>query len=261
MLHRTAVRLLLCLFLATSFTLTAQARTGTIEYPLDSLLQGNQGTLEFWFRTDLDLEPFLPSTHKYVGLFTILSLRGSDGQLQLRHAAGATHRPAAGLHLTMRAAAADVPALTVGPFLPESGQWHHLALVWEGPTYRLYLDGELSGTVTGTTDLAAILGDLANGQLRFGDRWGKRGRFAIDDLRFSDIARQPDSLGFHGELTPDPYTILLDPFDTPFTCNGQRTTRPLVRLDTEIGGCPSTGCAFIEGKFGQAIALFSPAAE
>ncbi|MFW6039222.1 MAG: hypothetical protein ACOC9P_01960, partial [bacterium] len=62
----------------------------------------------------------------------------------------------------------------------------------------------------------------------------------------------------HGPLKPDPYTSLLDRFDEPIEIDGETRTRPVIMHSGE-GGLPTSHCRFVEGRFGQGLALYPEA--
>lgn len=237
--------------------------SGMLSYPLAHNLDLQEGTVEFWARLELDVQPHLPSK-SFKLLASIMNITGDDGAMSLRYLAGSNFAPEAGYQVRFQPRDRLLP---VGRrIVLERGQWHHLAIVWKGMQLQLYLDGqkvsERLQSATMTQIFGTVGGELEHAptpprapRLIFGSEWQRDARVTIDDLRISRIARLPEELGFAiGKLQPDPYTLLLDPLDGTFVPDGVTRTQPTVIQQGE-GGLPTAPSRFVEGKFGQALTL------
>lgn len=235
--------------------LSCQADTGTLTYPSAGNLDMREGTLEMWISVPFDVQDYLPSDETYQGLLAIARIEGEHGTMSLGYCAGAMMRPGAGLFASLGSDIVEIHSFSAGQFLPAPGEWHHIAVSWSGRRARYYVDGELRGERVTLAPLAQAFGSVGVEPLLIGDRWGRNGRMAIDELRVSAVERTPEELGWHGPLAVDPYTRILDRFDRPTPLDGATPTSPDVIFLGE-GGLPSRQCRFVEGKFGQALALY-----
>lgn len=134
----------------------------------------------------------------------------------------------------------DIPAW--GRCVQKAHVWQHVAFVWRGgDTIAWYLNGQ--HTYTNTLDVHFDRPLASSATLTIG---GRRSIFAIDDYRLSTVARNPDDMGYHGQLKPDAATALLltfDEGDAPYAivpAAGDLTLPKAVKP--------------IDGKFGRAIA-------
>jgi len=233
-----------------------EERTGRLTYRAEDNLSMREGTIELWLNVGYDVNEFLPSTDKYEGLLAIARVEGDAGAFNIGHFAGAGYKPEAGLYVSLGSSKTELHGFFCGKFLPEPGEWRHLALTWQGKRLRFYLDGKLTGERTSPEFLHLAFGPVGAKPILLGDRWERRGRMAIDEFRVSSVARRPDELGFHGRLAPDPFTMILDDFEAEFTPDGKRRTTPLVIFAGD-GGLPDKRCEFVDGKFGKGLALFT----
>lgn len=252
------------LVLAAALVLPSFAgQTGTLEYPSEDNLDFKEGTLEFWFQPGYDTASHLPSNEAFDGLAAILELRGESGGIVVSHFAGAAARPSAILSVRLASDKQDLYGVSGGEFAPKKGEWHHFALTWKEKVVNFYLDGAIApgrkGKMSPFTALEFLhiaFGAVGRHPIRIGDKWNARGKFALDDLRVSAVARAPEELGFHvGRLKPDPSTRILDPFEDAFEPDGKTRTHPTVMVSGE-GGLPGPQCRFVEGKFGRALSLY-----
>ncbi|MFZ4695737.1 MAG: LamG-like jellyroll fold domain-containing protein [Verrucomicrobiia bacterium] len=253
---------LLALSMALVFPCLA-GQTGTLDYPSEDNLDFKEGTVEFWFQPLYDTASFLPSSEKFQGLSAILDLAGESGGLSVSHYAGASAAPSATLTVRLNSEKQDLFGFSGGEFTPKKGEWHHFALAWKGREVNFYLDGAIAPGRKGKMSPFAVLeflniafGAVGRHPIRVGDKWNTNGKFAVDDLRVSSVARAVEQLGFAvGALKPDPSTRILDSFEESFEPDGKTRTRPKVIVSGE-GGLPSPGCRFVEGKFGKALSLY-----
>lgn len=94
-------------------------------------------------------------------------------------------------------------------------QWHHCAMVWDGSSIRLYVDGEL------TDDLEASGEIVADDQeLHIGNEWTNNNWYTglLDEIRISDTALEVDELGSNQSLAS---TTAVEPVDKLSTCWGR----------------------------------------
>lgn len=238
-------------------------RTGIVVYPLQYNLNPAEGTVECWVQMRIEPADFLPAKD-YTSLAVLLSMSGDRGGMSISSHIGSPFGfEKVGWYVRFSPDSQMLPLSSVALF--PKHEWHHLALVWDQRDTWLYIDGQMVSHRTHPARFADVIGDL-HGPAAYppfafylGDRWNYNGRFAVDELRLSTVARKPEELGFHGELQPDPYTALLDKFDQPFEPDGKTRTTPTVILDGE-GGLVHGPAAFVEGKFGMALSLLKPEA-
>ncbi len=97
------------------------------------------------------------------------------------------------------------------PFSP--GQWGHIAIVRQGDTYRVYVNGVLQSTVTDTNpDLPTSVGWSLGGRL------GEPFFGSIDEVRVSDEALTPDR--FLNSAPPPPPVLSVKIDVKPSRCTG-----------------------------------------
>jgi len=252
---RGCVALLAILHLPSSI-LCATAQTGTLTYPLKDNIDLREGTIECWIQFGFETSEFLPvkDFRTLASLFDFNSEKGSMGASYFVGSifgvdkGGWYFRPGPKPMLLPIGAA----------MIWKKGEWHHLAFTWQEKMMRLYVDGKDAGFRDQQSSLRDAFEVVTNQDIRFGDRWNVAARFGLDDIRVSTIARQPEELGFAvGELKPDPYTSLLDPFECDFVPDGKQLTKPRVIM-VGSGGKPSAPCVFVEGKFGKGLSFYKP---
>ncbi len=159
--------------------------TDYIDVPYSSDFDlGSAYTIEAWFYLDAPL-----ATNTY----TIIDKASSDFWLHLLKDIDNTDK----VRFRVRDASSIIDVTSSDTVT--TGQWHHVAGVIDGAEVRLYLDGKLTGTaafagpapsnLNNTVEIgrtAAGPGDYFNGK--------------IDDIRFSNIARNPSA--FNLQLAP-----------------------------------------------------------
>lgn len=94
------------------------------------------------------------------------------------------------------------PPINGGPSLND-GNWHHVALVWDGATLTGYVDGS---SVVST----AIGGNLSGGHLDINIGRDSEGRYfpgVIDEVRISNIARYATNFTPRTNFSADPNTV------------------------------------------------------
>ncbi len=146
------------------------------------------------------------------------------------------------------------------PIAPD--EWVHVGVTW-GEQTRLYANGKLLGSADGPLPaMQAMLDEADQLLLRFGcsrqhrsDTW-----MALDEVRVSK------SIRYTGEsfevpaaaFAADADTLLLDNLDEHFRPDGEDgETRPTIisGQSGELGGVPSIGCEFVDGRFGSGLRI------
>ncbi len=98
-------------------------------------------------------------------------------------------------------------------------KWHHIAITRDGTTARLFVDGNL---LDSSTDPDFVLSTPSGNTVNYAARyWGSYSRFfdgALDEMRYSDIARYTSAFTITTNTNPHPtsgdsHTILLFNFD------------------------------------------------
>lgn len=219
-----------------------------LEYPGEGNVDPRQGTLEFWLSN---------GGVRGSSIRDVMSIEGEGGALRLQY-----HDANAG-RWVLSAAGAEGPLLDVtGIGLPPEG-FAHVALTWGPDAIALYVNGALAGAfdgpIPGADQMAAAPEKL---RLVFGCHHQYRGYtdIAVDEIRVSDVQRYSgDACAVPEAICPrDEHTLLLDHLDDRFTPDGaDAETRPEIisGLSGELGGMPSIGSEFVEGKFGSAVGL------
>jgi len=97
-------------------------------------------------------------------------------------------------------------------------QWHHCAMVWDGSSVTLYVDGKEVKKWTGL-DGKKIVAD--NQELNIGSLVEKAlwHTGLLDEIRISDVALNPNQLGFSGSLAAGVTTV--EPGDKLSACWGK----------------------------------------
>lgn len=139
---------------------------------------------------------------------------------------------------------AEYPLILTSSSKWQKGEWHHVALTW-GDETAIWIDGEkvASRPHPGTLSIP-----LEGGTLQLGL---SPCEFDIDEIRISGIPRT----SFDLTRTPiaDEHTLLLDHLDYEFRPDGEKKTLPVKGSP----GVPGAGMAFIPGRFGKALSLYS----
>jgi hypothetical protein len=210
-------------------------------YPAEGNIDLTQGTFEAWVRPQFDPNPNVardePGRGKYNRSLFDVVLAGDD---RIGFYWNIDDR-------SMRAyykRGADYPLLLTSSSTWQKGEWHHVALTW-GDETAIWIDGKkvASGAYQGTLQESL---ERATIQLGLGAC-----EFEVDEMRISDVPRAEFDLTHRASA--DDHTLLLDRFDNDFTPDGRRKTTP----ERGSVGVPGTGTAFVEGKFGRGLALYS----
>lgn len=257
-------RVVLCLLLQSFSILQAQdakplkigdVSTGTLTYPALDNLDLREGTIECWVKFAFNPLDHLPAKD-YFGMVTLLSFGTPRGGANVAFIVQAGQSNAT--WFSSMGPKPRIHGMYIGtPTSDLFGKWQHLALAWKNRETRAYLDGKLAGNVEHIVSPYQVWGALDLQPIFLGDRWSQRALMVLDDVRVSRIARAPEELGWAvGELKPDPYTTLLDPFEDDFVPDGKRETKPHV-IANGSGGLPSAQCRFVPGKFGKGLAFYN----
>lgn len=242
--------MLVCFCLAAA----AQAQTGTLVYPGGSNVNLRSGTVECWLQFGLDPREVFPSD-EYLGLLSLVRVGTERAVISASYYAGSSMKPEAGWNVSAGPQPPMLP-VTMHRVVWTPGDWHHVAITWDGNVMRFYADGKLAGEREQNVSFAQAVDAPDQVRILFGDVWGNRGRVILDEVRVSLVAREPEELGYHvGKLEPDPYTSVLDPLEGDFQPDGKMHTRPTI-IFTGEGGLPSRPGEFVEGKFGKGLSLY-----
>jgi hypothetical protein len=205
-----------------------------------------QGTLEFWF------SPAGLGGSSVRNVATVL--------LQKRQLLKLTWHDHA--NMTLTATDGETTQTISEPLKIAPDDWVHVAITW-GEQTRLYANGKLLGSANGALPgMQAMLDKPEDLKLLFGcpsyyrsDTW-----IALDEVRVSKSVRYTGE-GFDvptAPLTADADTLLLDDLDDRFRPDGEDgATRATVisGQSGELGGVPSIGCEFMDGRFGSAMRI------
>ena len=226
--------------------------SGTLTYPALDNMNFEESTVECWIKLAYDPAPLLPAKD-FQGFLTFMAIKAEDGGVSIGYAAQkGQDKP------QWFCSVAPKPVVYGFGFVPplmKLGEWHHLAIVWKGQEAFTYWDGKETGRSKQNASFGKVFGSLRDATIFIGDKWNRHSLMVIDDLRISRVARTPAELGFNGELKPDVYTTLLDPFECDFTPDGKATTKPSV-IFNGAGGLASAPCCFVQGKFGKGLAFY-----
>ena len=232
-----------------------------LTYPARGNLSPGRGTLEFWLRPthkaggvprDVVAVNHRTGIRRY-GRAILQWVSGNPCRFELVRFVGSEREPT---------------TLIAGPARLAKGRWYHVALTW-GDATRLYLDGRLIGQTKEPWGLDSLV-DTGQAErwvdghparkLRFGgsSEWKRYTWFAYDEIRSSSTVRYtPDAFTPPtAPYRPDEHTLLLDHLECDFRPDGQDAETLAERIAGamgEVGGVPSYGCRFGEGKFGRGL--------
>lgn len=227
-----------------------------LRYPGKGNLDPKQGTLEFWLA---------PTIEAGGAQREVVSIAGAAGGLSLSFDQGGQTMtlsvPWDAMYLVAKATAVET----------KLNEYVHVALTWGGRV-EFFVGGERRATVHHAPFAAALAsvsgGDatpVADYQIRFGCAadWQGYTRIAVDEVRVSKAVRYTgDRIAVPGAaFTPDADTLLLDHLDDKFKPDGEDSeTRPSVisGQSGELGGTPTIGCKFVDGRFGAGLQVAIP---
>lgn len=251
-----------CLVALTLYALTlhapraASAQTGTLTYPLKDNVDLRHGTIECWVQFAVNVEDYLP-VKDFQTIVVLFAFEGEKGSMAASHFVGSIFGAKNG-GWYFRPGPKPMMLPVSAAAIWKKGDWHHIAVTWKEKLMTLYLDGKQAGYRDQQSTLEDAFAVVTDQRILFGDKWHVAGRFIMDDLRISNIARTPGELGFAaGELKVDPFTLLLDPFEGDFVPDGKQKTRPRTIMVGE-GGLVTAPSVFVTGKFGKALAFGKP---
>jgi len=233
---------------------TQPLNTGTITYPTVDNIDFREGTIECWVKLTFDPKANLPPG-EYRGLASVINVAGDSGGFGVHIFAQATDtRPHWWCSIGPKTILTPMP-ITAPIEAMNQDEWHHIAITWKDDKTWAFFDGKPAGDRNHEATIYKGFGPpVANKPILYGDRYNRNGKFVLDDVRVSRVARKPEELGFHGELKPDAHTAILDRFEQPFEPDEKTTTAADVIL-SGTGGTPSSQCQFVEGKFGKGLQL------
>jgi len=228
--------------------------TGTLTYPSLDNLDFREGTIECWVKFAFNPLEYLPAKD-YLCMLSLWNVGTPRGGMSVAYIV-TEGQSKASWFCSMGPKPRMHGTYIATPTSDLFGKWQHIALAWKSRETMAYLDGKLVGKVEHLVSPYQVWGNLDVKPIFFGDQWNRYSLIVLDDLRISRIARAPEDLGFTvGELKPDPYTTLLDPFEGDFVPDGKLETKPSV-IANGNGGLPSAQCRFVAGKFGKGLAFF-----
>ncbi len=219
-----------------------------LDYPGNGDIDPREGTLEFWMSG---------AGRAGSSIRDVFTLQGDGGTLILKY-----HDTSAG-HFVLTAAGADEPLVDASGFKVPADDFAHVAVTWGADAVALYVDGALAGVHEGPIPRADTMAAAPEAlRLTFGITNPYRGYtdIDVDEVRVSDVRRysEEEYTVPDGPFAADEHTLLLDHLDDRFTPDGQDAeTRAEVisGLSGELGGIPSIGATFVQGKFGSAVGL------
>ncbi|OHB80388.1 MAG: hypothetical protein A2V98_04235 [Planctomycetes bacterium RBG_16_64_12] len=220
----------------------------SFHYPGAGNLDLAGGTLEFWLA---------PARSAGGAWREVVSLTGQGGGLSLAF----NHASEQVMNLIVTSGDRK-ETLTAKGMQLEPNQFTHVAVTW-GEKVELFVGGKRYGTLQ-----ASLPADMANEPEEFGLQFGSasewRGytRIAVDEVRVSgEVLYQGDAVEVpQAPFQPNGQTLLLDHLDDTFCPDGEDAeTRAAVisGAASELGGIPSIGCRFVDGKFGPGLEIAS----
>ena len=213
-----------------------------LRYPLAGNVSYERGTLDFFLA---------PADKLGGGTRDVVLLPGG---FSLRYTSGPGHR------MDLTAATGPTAKAEALPFQLDT--FTHVAITW-GDATALYVDGKKVAEIPGKLKWADGIGKTkAPPQIIFGsfNEWRGYTRIALDEIRLSDTVRYtpgtftPPAAPF----LPDEHTLLLDHLDDEFRPDGEDAETRATKISGrsfELGGIPSIGSKFADGKFGKALQL------
>ncbi len=205
-------------------------------------LNAGQGTLEFWL---------VPALDEKETWREVVRLGDQKDGISLSVKYGS--KPAMSLTVTngtrKESTTAEIPSGALNQYI-------HVAVTWDDKA-SFFAAGRRLGTVN-----LALPPNLEKPVLRFGcsSEWQGFTRVAVDEIRVSDTVRY-DADAYETPVAPfvgDPQTLLLDHLDDAFRPDGEDAeTRATILAGAPgaLGGVPSLGCRFVDGKFGVALQI------
>ncbi len=216
-----------------------------LKYPVAGNVEYKQGTLEFFMA---------PAWRPGGAVRDAVSLPGG---FSLKYVWASTHY--------MNLTGPNGNTVKADSLPLELNKFTHVAITWADKV-TLYVDGKQVAEVEGKLAWADEMEKTKEPPvLTFGaaNEWRGYTNIAVDEIRLSDNVRYTaDSFSVPSEaLTADDHTLLLDHLDDEFRPDGQdaETRAAKISGDTyELGGVPSIGSAFVDGKFGKALSIICP---
>ncbi len=236
----TCAGLLLCVALAQD---TQPARRySTLTYPSAGRIKLEQGTIELWIRPDVDLTQPVSAFYQFFVLRVAKGEKsyGDQGALSLmwltKGGMYVMANDGAGANLIK---IRNLPRDARNQLQWQPGQWHHVALSWNGQRVRLYTDGELLSETEASHPLPIATPGFIN--VGHGDS-----PVAVDELVVSAVERSAEEIRQRMSEAParDEHTLLLDSMESLDAIGGR------------VSALRANAAALVEGKFGQAIQLY-----
>lgn len=238
----------------------AHAQGDALQYPARGVVDLDEGTFECWFK--LAYEP-LAVVKPYLGAGSIAHVSTGEHVTPTVldfwiSSKWVDYRTPTKMQCSLRC---DVIGGGTGMATlsqhAKRNTWYHFAMTWKRDRYLAYIDGKPNASRGRSTGVQARVTDAARIFLGHSAiRTDHEHLFALDEIRISSIARQPDDLGVHGKLEADEYTTLLLSFD-----HLEDQDRPTVVPDAiavpfeHVEQAVPARARIIPGRFGQALAF------
>lgn len=218
----------------------------SLAYPGHGNLDPQRGTLEFWLA---------PAPGAAAQWSEVLSLTGQGGALALSMRGGGD-----GAMTLVVTNAAGRRSIGVKGLKLLPGEFTHVAVTWDDKI-ALYVGGKRQGTMD--VGLPTAMGPRPEKlRLRFGCAldWKGHTRIVVDELRVSSVVRYQGAAVEvpNNAFRRDPQTLLLDHLDARFRPDGEDAETRAEQVSGksgELGGVPSLGCQFVEGRFGSGLQI------
>ena len=221
--------------------------SGSITWPAQGNISLDRGTFECWVRPDFDpnvkIENRAARGVHNQNLFRVSFEREKNLCLYW-------NIDDRGMRAFVQTGRNRYPVLIGAANKWQRGEWHHVALTW-GDEFAVHVDGR---EVRSRKYKGSLPDDPAHARIELGFA---RCEFVVDEMRISDVVREFSSLD--RRLEADEHTLLHEQFDEQFKPDGEtRTQAKRIAPGCKVnGGLPSGECAFVPGKFGHALALYS----
>ncbi len=212
--------------------------TTELNFTQTKLLNPSQGTIDMWVKPLFDPNVIVDDT-KDRGTYNreLMILSNPDEMISLYW--NISDR---GMRL-FSLKGAEYPFVQGSTSDWKQNEYHHLAVTW-GDAIRLYVDGKKAIEIP-HKGLSQGIKDLDRFYLR-----AARNGFAIDELRVSDIAREPQMPT--APYVSDSHTLLLDHFDTIQDMKlGRLYTEPVKGPKYNLDMAASV----VAGRFGKALGV------
>jgi len=209
----------------------------TLSYESSKLFESNEGTLDLWVRIKFNPDaPIIDPNNKGIMNHDLLVIGNMDEMLDMYWNVD-DH----GMRIFAMKNQQYV-YIKGGRCEWKQGEMHHISMTW-GKSIRLYADGKL---IVEQVQPNLAIGTKPLGTLRI---TSTKGGFDIDELRISDIAREP--VVPTAPYAVDSHTLLLDHLDNVSKTGSRVTTVPVKGLSSVL----DEAAGLTPGKFGNSITV------